>query len=334
MSGYFSQFGQLGSTYLIYDKNSNNSRCFGFIEFVNPDVAEQVNSMEHTVDNKQIITKFQVLKKFKEDRSSDDESFDQPMYAPSQQPYYQPQNHVYPSNNQHSYHPQAYNHEGYPNVPYQYEVSELNPNYTYEYTEPPYVSQYKGNTGGFSTPCEQEYYDHQTYGYSQTYDSNYAQSQDRYYDESQYYPQTQAYDYNGYQEQSTHQGYDAYGYYVENTDSYYDTNGTSNNYYTDPNYYNYDGQYSGSNFDNAQFGTTTKGEVKSVLDPNPQTHSPAYSCEAENYRRVKSSSNPNSPKMNSASTRTPSYGKEHNNLCKMMSELSLKSSKPEITTPN
>lgn len=66
MVKYFAQYGALDSAYLIFDKNSNNSRCFGFVEYLNPDDADVVHNIkDHVVDSKVVITKFQVLKKNK-----------------------------------------------------------------------------------------------------------------------------------------------------------------------------------------------------------------------------------------------------------------------------
>ena len=74
---YFSQYGLIDIAYLIYDKNSNNSRCFGFVEYVDQKDADHVNSITtHILDNKPIITKFQVLKKNKSSKQSDDEDDD------------------------------------------------------------------------------------------------------------------------------------------------------------------------------------------------------------------------------------------------------------------
>jgi len=104
---YFSQFGALGSAYLIYDKNSNNSRCFGFVEYYNPEDAERVHAMkEHIVDRKPVITKFQVLKKNKEREPKVDGQEGQdlsPNMHHSHSPTFQDQS----SQNLSYYHPQA-----------------------------------------------------------------------------------------------------------------------------------------------------------------------------------------------------------------------------------
>ena len=74
MISYFSKFGFIEDGYLIYDKNSTNSRCFGFIEFKTREIAEFVNNMKHFVDGKEIVTKFQVLKNRRGSRDEETES--------------------------------------------------------------------------------------------------------------------------------------------------------------------------------------------------------------------------------------------------------------------
>ena len=71
---YFSQYGTIECAYLIFDKNSRNSRCFGFVEYSDKNVAEHVNTIKnHTIDGKVVITKFQVLKVGKSSKNSDEE---------------------------------------------------------------------------------------------------------------------------------------------------------------------------------------------------------------------------------------------------------------------
>jgi len=72
---HFSKFGAIDTAYLIYDKNSNNSRCFGFVEFVDYETAEYAHNFgNHILDSKQIITRFQILKKDKKTCFEDDQS--------------------------------------------------------------------------------------------------------------------------------------------------------------------------------------------------------------------------------------------------------------------
>lgn len=84
---YFAQYGALDSAYLIFDKNSNNSRCFGFVEYLNPDDADVVHNIkDHVVDSKVVITKFQVLKKNKKGGSENDREDNQQNLASPNSP--------------------------------------------------------------------------------------------------------------------------------------------------------------------------------------------------------------------------------------------------------
>jgi len=68
MINYFAQFGKVVNTYIIYKTETNISRCFGFVEFENVDIAEKVHLMpSHIIDDKKIVCKFQINKKLEQE---------------------------------------------------------------------------------------------------------------------------------------------------------------------------------------------------------------------------------------------------------------------------
>jgi len=62
LRNYFSQFGHLITVYLIYDRHTNKTRCFGFVEFQDEGIAEEVFKGRHFLDEREVVLKFQVRK--------------------------------------------------------------------------------------------------------------------------------------------------------------------------------------------------------------------------------------------------------------------------------
>ena len=61
--GYFKRFGDIYKAYLIYDHNTQQSRCFGFVEFENGDSVKQIlQEGKHIIDGNVIECKPVFLK--------------------------------------------------------------------------------------------------------------------------------------------------------------------------------------------------------------------------------------------------------------------------------
>ena len=212
---YFSQYGTIECAYLIFDKNSRNSRCFGFVEYSDKNVAEHVNTIKnHTIDGKVVITKFQVLKVGKSSKNSDEEdttstSDHQNHQNLSENPVYTDLNQNLSSNPQQNeyYQSPVYTQDS---LDYTYqEMAQPQQQYIYQNNEDYYYAQ----------PGEQMYY------YQQDYTQNYnvADSQNMQYsqiEEPIYYLDENNcyYDQNGYyqgQAQGNQMQAQAEGQYVD-----------------------------------------------------------------------------------------------------------------------
>lgn len=63
MYSYFDRFGAIYKAYLIYDHNTNQSRCFGFVEFESGESVQKIlEEGKHTIDGNVIECKPVFLK--------------------------------------------------------------------------------------------------------------------------------------------------------------------------------------------------------------------------------------------------------------------------------
>jgi RNA recognition motif. (a.k.a. RRM, RBD, or RNP domain) len=69
LNKYFSTFGELTNSYIIYDFDTKKSRGFGFIEFKSNDDVEKVLGLEHKIGNHFIhISKMKLKEDIKKER--------------------------------------------------------------------------------------------------------------------------------------------------------------------------------------------------------------------------------------------------------------------------
>lgn len=71
---YFSQFGELSECRLVVDKNSNKSRGFGFVAFIDQDTSQAVLEQRHLIFGKEVECKAALSKQDSNQRVSDEKS--------------------------------------------------------------------------------------------------------------------------------------------------------------------------------------------------------------------------------------------------------------------
>lgn len=234
MIQYFAEFGTITEGYIVFDKESSNSRCFGFIEFDMPEVAEHVNSLQHTIDFKKVVTKFHRLKEI--NKSNDINPFDLyptsycevPYYGPQEPPVFLDSNGQPLSQTEQVYYESNY---GY------YDQYQCDPNYNdngYDYynngnlNQQPYGYEYQPYNG---EPYPQQSYDYQNSGHNyDQYQHTQGQYQEPYYQQGDYYQQGTLNHQGEYYGQG--QGYQG-DYYQQDSNGYYQQNG---NQYSDSGY--------------------------------------------------------------------------------------------------
>jgi len=272
LQDYFSQFGTIISAYLIYDKDSNNSKYFGFVEYVDQKDADAVcNINTHILDNKVIVVRFQ---RIREKINGTNSTRKPPLNYNSQQ---LERNTLYNMNGYVKY-------KNFTQYNQQQSFEHANDQY-YDYYQYPY--DYHNQNQEYSQD-NQGYYDKyqyqrqvQDYGYNYNYDYNYGyhnqnQNQNQGYNQ-EYYNQTQdqiqEYEQNGYyqykeqqqnfgsleQDYSQQQDYSQDQYYYNQNYNYDYGYGYEDEQYKDSTCSQYTNDYYMGGYDNSANG-------KSVLN--------------------------------------------------------------------
>lgn len=69
LADYFSTFGELNNSYIIYDFDTKKSRGFGFVEFTTKEDVQKVLDLDHKIGNKFIhVSKMKLKNDIKKER--------------------------------------------------------------------------------------------------------------------------------------------------------------------------------------------------------------------------------------------------------------------------
>jgi RNA recognition motif-containing protein len=72
LADYFSTFGELSNSYIIYDFDTKKSRGFGFVEFKRKEDVKKVLDLDHKIGNKFIhVSKMKLKNDIKKERQTD-----------------------------------------------------------------------------------------------------------------------------------------------------------------------------------------------------------------------------------------------------------------------
>lgn len=259
----FSKYGVLKRAYVIIDSITGDSRCFGFLEYEDPKVAQKVTDLKHFwLHDHMVETKFMLLKKeiFEHGKYLDEDYIRKKAYHDYNQkqtfncrpegelPLPMSMHNISPHHNVHAYPNHPNQCRPNPHNYYEYD-QQYDHSYSYIPSTPPH-HQMPFNQNFVHPNYQQSPYNHDNYYNSGKNYYNNDNNENLFFNNErrpvqQYYQQANQNAYHQEQQQNYYDYYNQQHYYQDQQNYYYDQNGQSNNdvngHYQNQN--SYDQQY-------------------------------------------------------------------------------------------